>query len=243
MARAGCATGSTPIITAWTGAAGGLVDVLGLGLGVVASGAVEETGLVGAAVGAFGPAFGAGGGAGAGLATGLALTGVAALRGGCGVAAAVFDPAGACRAGRGGAVFFTTGTTFRAVFALEDLDGLALRAGGDGLGAGGVRFAGERLPMVFFTAFPGSARSSFFFAGALRAGVPPERRADTFFTAGLGDRDAGTVLAAGFVAVFFFRLEEAAGRPLTGAAFFRAGRGVRRAGRALVRDLAMVRAR
>ena len=48
---------------------------------------------------------------------------------------------------------------------------------------------------------------------------------------------------AGFFLVAFFRSDEAAGRPLPGAAFLGAGRGARRAGFVLVRDLAMVRAR
>ena len=231
------------------------MDGVAFSLGLAAAGACGGgAGLAGAG---FGAALGAGGGGA--LAAGDWVTGLAGATappgraGGFGVG---FGGAAALRVVEDGAGRFAAG--FFAVAAFEGFGGAAFRTGAEAF-----RFTTGALADAFFTGFRDSGRDAGFFA-ALRTALPPvrfEAAAGALRWAGLAARavvgffgaaflalaaeaalpEAGR--GAGFFLVALFRSDEAAGRPLPGAAFLGAGRGARRAGFVLVRDLAMVRAR
>lgn len=219
--------------------------------------------------GAFAAGLAAGGG-GAGAAAGrvVALAGAGAAffcaaTGFC----ATFGAAAALRAGGAGAARFAAGAAFRGVPAFTVpavLTGAGFRTGAAGLRGAGLPFTPGRAGAAFLTGLRGSVLEACFFAGR-RATVPDDRFAGA---AGVLRRtvEAGLLVPDRLGAAFrvratdpafpdpgrdagffffssFFRTDRTAGRPLPGAAFFGAGRGARRAGFLLVRDLAMVRAR
>lgn len=117
------------------------------------------------------------------------------------------------------------------------LGGAAVLAGAEAL-----RFTEGPLAATFFTGLRGPGRDACFLAGLFTRSVAGFFGADfRAFAADVAFPAAGR--APGFFLVAFLGPDEAAGRPLPGAAFFGAGRALGRAGFALVRDLAMVRAR
>ncbi len=180
---------------------------------------------------------------------------------------ATFGAEAALRAAGVGAVRFAAGAAFRGVPAFTvpaALTGAGFRTGAAGFRGAGLPFTPVPTVAAFFTGFRGTGREACFFAGprtiapedrfAGDAGVPrrtvaagrfaPDRLGAAFRVRATGPafpdpgRDVGF-----FFFSSFFRTDRTAGRPLPGAAFFGAGRGARRAGFLLVRDLAMVRAR
>lgn len=209
----------------------------------------------------FGAALGGGGGVGAAVGFTTVRTGTGVPARGAAGGVVDRDPAAAFLGAGVGTDRFAAATVFFTATAFEGFTGAAFRAGADGPLATGLRFTEAAFAAGFFTALFGRRRDAGFFAG-LRAVAPAVRFAGggalRRLTAALGRSVVGffraafplanaDLLDAGRAperfAGAFFRSDEVPGRPLPGAAFFGAGRGVRRAGFVRVRDLAMVRAR